>query len=268
MNYALRNRYPIENERQVKTAAAYFKKNLERFSPNDRVTAACNIEKRASELGVAVDENWVTNYSRALKVGADYSPDFNRSMEMRKQACVTHKVQVAIGDKKVNAAELVNGIIKSASELAPIATLEAVKEFDKVANLQHHYDTMIPDPYMTVFGGFTNPEYDAVKLAGSATNYDLIRASRDKDAMEKVAEVMGKGFAAGFAREPLRSIEKLGESEKIVIDEIVRGLKRGAGKGKGMPGGMRRNKNEGECAAGGPGKGQGGGQGKGMNRNG
>ena len=69
-----------------------------------------------------------------------------------------------------------------------------------------------------------------------------------------------------------------GELDKIAEesdDELIsrmarlgRGLKRGAGKGKGMPGGLRRNKNEEECEAGGPGKGEGGGQGGGVNRKG
>jgi len=221
MHYALRNRYPIESDRQVKTACEYFRKNLSRFAPNERVEAACNIEKRAAELSVPVREDWVTNYSRALKAGSGYSPDFNRSMEMRKQACATHRVQVTLGDKKADAVSLVTGLIEKSASLQPIEALRAIIEFDKLANLEHHYDTTIPDPYMTVFGGYTNPEYDAVKLAGSATNYDLVRASRDKGAMEKVASAFGKGFAAGFAREPLGAIEKLGPIERVALGETL-----------------------------------------------
>ena len=42
--------------------------------------------------------------------------------------------------------------------------------------------------------------------------------------------------------------------------------KDGTKKGKGVPGGGRKNKNTGGCKAGGPGKGQGGGRGSGANR--
>lgn len=45
-----------------------------------------------------------------------------------------------------------------------------------------------------------------------------------------------------------------------------RGQKVGAGKGRGIPGGMRRNKNVGPGTSSGPGYGQGGGRGKGRNR--
>ena len=44
------------------------------------------------------------------------------------------------------------------------------------------------------------------------------------------------------------------------------GTKSGSRKGKGMPGGGRRNQNTGGCKKGGPGGGQGQGQGKGTGR--
>lgn len=66
-------------------------------------------------------------------------------------------------------------------------------------------------------------------------------------------------------------MNKMAESDDEVVSRMARlgrGLRQGAGKGKGMPGGMRRNMNTGGCAAGGPGKSQGGGRGKGQNRQG
>lgn len=44
------------------------------------------------------------------------------------------------------------------------------------------------------------------------------------------------------------------------------GQKKGAGGGRGLPGGGRRNINTKPCPKGGPGKGQGGGRGGGKNR--
>jgi len=221
MHYALRNRYPIETDRQVKTACVYFKKNLSRFSPNDRVEAACNIEKRASDLSVPLSEDWVTNYSRVLKAGAAVSPDFNRSMDMRKQACATHKVNVTVGGSKVDGAGVVEALTKRASGLRPIEVLWAIQEFDKLANLESHYDTLIADPFMTVFGGFVNSEYDAVKVAGSKTGYDVVRASRSPEALEKVAVVMGKGFANNFTKDPIGAVSGLGATERSLLGETI-----------------------------------------------
>lgn len=221
MHYALKNRYPIETDRQVKTACAYFKKNLSRFSPNDRVGAACNIEKRAAELSVPLSEDWVTNYSRAMKPGAGYSPDFNRSMGMRKTACETHRVQVQVGDKKVNGHEVIENLTKQASELQPLEVFRALQEFDKLANLEHHYDSIVPDPYMTVFGGYTAPEYDAVKVAGDVTDYELVRHSRTANSLEKIAQTMGKSFSTSFAKNPIAAIEGLNAIEKATVDNTL-----------------------------------------------
>lgn len=221
MHYALRNRYPIETDRQVKTACEYFRKNLSRFAPNERVEAACNIEKRASELSVPISDDWVTNYSRVMKPEASYSPDFNRSMAMRKQACVTHGVRVQLGDKKTDAVNLVDGLIKKAAEISPIETLKAVQEFDKMANLEYHYDTLVPDPYMTVYGGYQNAEWDAVKVAGDKTNYQLVRASRTPQALEKVASKFGKGFSSGFAKDPLKAAEGLKDWERVALGQLI-----------------------------------------------
>lgn len=52
----------------------------------------------------------------------------------------------------------------------------------------------------------------------------------------------------------------------FVPDKMRMGMKKGAGKGKGMPGGMRRNMNKGPCILKGPGYGKGAGKGKGMGR--
>lgn len=221
MHYALKNRYPIETDRQVKTACAYFQKNLHRFSPNDRVVAACSIEKRAEELSVPLDESWVTNYSRVMKPGASYSPDFERSMGMRKEACLTFGVQVDVSGKKVTGSDVVESLVKTASERSPIETMKAVEEFDKLANLESHYDTRILDPYMTVFGSLRDPEWDAEKVAGSKTQYDVIRASRTPETLEKVAKVMGKGFADQFAKEPLKALVGLKAAERAAIGEVL-----------------------------------------------
>jgi hypothetical protein len=48
----------------------------------------------------------------------------------------------------------------------------------------------------------------------------------------------------------------------------TKGSKNGAGKGKGMPGGGRRNANTGGCSKGGSGYSKGGGRGKGTGRKG
>ena len=61
MHYAIpaKKKYPIETADQVKTAAAYFDKYLESFHPAERATIASAMEKRASDLGVFINNDWL-----------------------------------------------------------------------------------------------------------------------------------------------------------------------------------------------------------------
>lgn len=72
--------------------------------------------------------------------------------------------------------------------------------------------------------------------------------------MDNIVEV---AFAMGFLSK---------EAKKKEEDVIRYGRMTGAGKGKGMPGGGRRNKNVETCPTGGPGKAKGKGRGKGAGR--
>jgi hypothetical protein len=65
MRYAIDGKYPVETKEQLEKTATYFDKFLPRFHPKDRIKIASVMSKRASELGVCLDRDWVNNYSRA-----------------------------------------------------------------------------------------------------------------------------------------------------------------------------------------------------------
>ena len=221
MHYVLKDQYPIETEEHVKTAVDYFDKYLKRFSPVERVTAAVNIEKRATVLNMPLERGWITNYSRMFKDGAAISPDFDRNIKLRKEACISGNIQIEIGDKKIDAVELLDKIATLKSNGEAIKLIEALTEFDKQANLQYHYDNRIVDPILTVFGSLVNPEYDAVKIAEDLTNYDVVRISRDSTKIEKLAEMFSSKFAEKFKQDPVQAVSLLGAPAKKLFVETV-----------------------------------------------
>jgi len=221
MKYALDNQFPIETEEQLEKAAEYFDKYLLRFSPDQRATAAVEIDKRASELGVNIHKPWIVNYTRMTK-SASLSPDFESAMKMRKEACIRHNVTIQAGKDNINAEAFIDGITKRAFQVDPKDTMNMLVEFDKKAGMEYLYDTEIVDPIITVFGSLNNPEFDAMKLAGDATQYDLVRASRDHEKMASITEKFGDEFASNFKQNPITSIAKLVSVEKEVLSEIAK----------------------------------------------
>ena len=223
MQYVLDRRYPIETEEQLVKAAEYFDKNISRFSPEDRIKIAGRLDKRSAELGVNLDSgrDWIINYTRMDK-SASLSPDFKSSMNMRKEACIRRKVEILAGNDKISAESFVDGIMKCAANVTPKELMLAVFDFDKKAGLEYLYDREILDPVLTVFGSLNNPEFDAVKIAGDATQYDLVRASRDHEKLSSLKEKFGEEFTTKFKSNPIKSIEKLGSVEKEILSSITK----------------------------------------------
>lgn len=220
MHYALRNKYPIEDSSMLKLAVEYFDKYLTRFDPADRALVAHSMEKRAAELGVNLDRSWVTNYSRMIKKASEYSPDFAAHMKSRKELCKT--AQVTISGKKHSAVEVLDKLAAKKNEMPPVMMVAAIDNFDKLANINPHYDTRIADPIMTVYGSVTNPEYDRVKIATGLYDYDVIRASRNKETMEKVASIMGDEIADDMRGNPIETIEAMDPSEQEATINIIK----------------------------------------------
>ena len=227
MRYALDGKYPIETAAQLIKAAEYFDKNLPRFHPDERVKIASSIDNRANELKVNVDRGWITNYTRMEKT-ASISPSFENSMKMRKEACIRHRISLPGMEVTKEAkykclpCEIIKGIVKEASSMSPKDLLNVVAEFDKRAGIEYLYDQQILDPYITVFGDLNNPEFDAIKVAGDATHYDVIRASRDQEKIAAVKDKLGDGFASKFQDNPISAINELGSPEKTVLSVIMR----------------------------------------------
>lgn len=218
MRYAIDGKYPIETKDQLSKTAAYFDKYLVRFHPTDRVKIASTMEKRASELGVCLDNSWIKNYSRAVSESPAVSPDFKSNLEMRKHAC--NGVKLGNGS---SASEFIDKIFDLSKTATPYKVVDLIFDFDKLANLEYQWDKSIVDPVMTVFGSMNNPEYDAVKVAGELTNYKVKRLASDPQEVAKLASTMGKGFQAEFIKDPIGSVNNLGSMEKIAFSKTFEG---------------------------------------------
>ena len=212
MRYVIDGKYPIETKDQLTKTAAYFDKYLVRFHPKDRVKIAATMEKRASELGVYLDNGWVKNYSRAFTKEAQISPDFNKNIEMRKHA--SNGKSFKYNENTVNAGDLLEKIAVQIKDRRTYDVVDALFEFDKMAGIEYQWDKTIVDPVMTVFGSLNNPEYDAVKVAGDVTDYKLKKLASDEKEVIKIASVMGKDFQNSFMKDPITTVQNLKPMEK------------------------------------------------------
>ena len=216
MNYALpsQKKYPIETVEQIKTASEYFSKYITNFHPAERAAIAFNMEKRAGDLGVNLNKEWVSNYARR---GTQYSPDFELHMQMRKEACAGKSV--SIGGKKFNACEVLEKVASRKISTSPKDMADLLYDFDKKAGLTALYDHAIRDPLYTVYGSNNNPDFD--KLADSDSVMEVKRASQREGFIKKIAAAFGDGFAADLKRNPEPIFKSMPAPEKQIITEMA-----------------------------------------------
>lgn len=225
MHYALKGSYPIETEEQFKTACDYFNKYINKFQPVERTVIAHNLEKRANDLDEVIEYDWINNYSRLTKHGSGYSPDFERNLKLRKEACAVEDLNVKLNENDVNAVEVLNKIASSKNAVSPKDMVELISEFDKVAGLEPLYDDRIYDPIFTVYGSNYNSDYDRVKVAQEVSNNDIIRAGKDKEFIKKMLNIFGKDFADNFSKHPIEIFSSMPDPEKDLIISKIKEIK-------------------------------------------
>jgi hypothetical protein len=226
MHFALENKYPIETEGHVKTAVEYFDKNLTRFTPEARVKIAFNVSRRIDHFGLDIDRPWISNYSRALEKTASFSPDFKTNMKARIELAKVANAMFTIGDKSYPVYQAVESFMSkcASGDVSPGEAVDFITEVDKCANFAYHYDKRIGDPFMTVFGCQSNPDYDLEKTASCGTSKKHVgRALKKKAVMTKLAETFGDSFAQDFASSPDSIYNSMPAPEKQLITEILQG---------------------------------------------
>ena len=219
MKFALRDKYPIDTKDQLVKAAEYFDSYLTKMAPSDRMTIATNMEKQASVLRVNLDRDWIYNYSRPFIKCATLSPEFGKSIQMRKQACLGRIKKV--NGTSLNLCDMLTQIEKTAKLVSPIKIMKALEAFDKFAELEYAYDNTINDPAMSVFGSVEDPMYDSEEIANGITDYDAINASRESGYVQGVSDAFGQQMANSFTANPVQTIQAMTPIEQGLAANII-----------------------------------------------
>lgn len=212
----LRDKYPVNTVEQVKTASDYFESNITAFDPLERVLITSRLEKKASEFGLNLDRDYIKVYSRPMHKEATESPVVAANAEERKDFAKSKGVDnVKITGKDFKYADMVDKVVKSDADM--ITKTKSIAQLDKVAGLDAFYDKGLQDPVSMFSSCPFNQEYDAVKIAGDMTNYDLARMP-----IEKVASCMGEDFASDFTKDRCHAVYSLGVGDKEKFLNLMR----------------------------------------------
>jgi len=213
---ALPGRYPLDDYKQVKTAATYFNEYQCRFSPAERHEYCKNLVKRASQLGIKLN-NDIRKYG-----SASYAPyhEFAAAIDVRHQALTdpyAHK--------------LLDKLAEARPYLHPDRFCATLEEFDKVAGLDHLWDRHVFDPYFSTYGFEKTAEDKLEEFADvignlRVTGPQLELASRASN--KSLRAMFGDDFADEFWKDPVAIYKSMPREQKIIIINMAQEAENGS----------------------------------------
>jgi len=198
--FALGERYPLDSYEQVKTAAVYFQEFGKHFSPEDRHEYCVNLVKRASELSIEVSPD-VQRYGSET-----YAPEeeIKAAFDIRRNFLLDEVEKLVLTELE-----------EKRAMLEPDLFCTALEEFDKLAGLNYHYDSHIPDAYYSTYGVKEAEEYSFINGNDMVTEKGLIRFG--KTMHKSLSSSFGSDFAEEFRKDPVGIFKSLPLSQKKMI---------------------------------------------------
>lgn len=211
---ALADRYPLDTQEQVKTAADYFDSYGPQFTPKERREYCWNLAKRAAELKVELSQKAAFRKYAAEGFGTEVS------MEIRKRR-----------DLLKAGSQLISTLAKIAESrhgLGPEKFAALLEAFDSQAGFDPIHGKFLRDPYAATYeedplkktagdGYRWSDEKTGLQLSGK----ELTKAADEKH--QKIAAFFGPTVADQLKKHGSQIFESLPSDVKIVIARIAHG---------------------------------------------
>lgn len=194
-------RFPIDSYGDVLEADRWFNDHGETLHPEDRRELCTKLAQRADEIGCKV-----TDYVRKY-AGVGYAPDG----EVR--VAVSTRMQYFSDDSPER--DMLNGLMDKYAHVPPDVFCEAVRQFDEVTGLDHHWDDGVYDPWYTTYG-FTKEAEWSFSTHGSKINEEQLRQVANAS-FPMIREKFGEEMANSLKKQPVQIFDSLPLDTKRII---------------------------------------------------
>lgn len=197
-------RYPLDRYDQVKEASAYFDEWSGRMDPAHRREFSVNLVKRAHQLRIkASDEaEKLASATYASPAELDIALDARRS--------------IILSDEHLG---ILDKIAEQRVSLEPTAYAELLGQFDKLAEIDGHYDRFIPDPYTSTFG-VQKEAADSIVVGNDYMTVPQLKRLA-KVGLSTVKHRFGHELADEFVKDPVSVFNSLPLDQKKTMMRMV-----------------------------------------------
>jgi len=169
--FALKGKYPIGTEIELKKAASFFEKNYNKLDINDKLEFIANVQERAKELNVSLSKTAIDKYASLSK--NSFNEDFYNNVQVRKSY---------LKDSEQEIKTAYDELISRADELGPLDSAYVLEEIDKTASLNGTYGKGIFDPLFSTLG---QEKLAGREIDGTFVSYDQLK-SLDSGALTSI----------------------------------------------------------------------------------
>lgn len=215
------SKYPLDSYDQVKTADAWFGQYANHLTPSQRREFAMNFMKRASELDIRTNNEDLRRYGTStLASEAEIKAAFDAR---RLEVAHNSDALALLGQVEKVARTRIWREADTVVELSPEQICDVIEEFDKVAGINYHYDS-VPDPFYTVFGfdkaaagkkDNDDPAWSDQIANDYVTSEDLHRLAQI--GAFSVKTTFGADFQEEFLKDPVGMYQSLPRTQKKML---------------------------------------------------
>lgn len=199
-------KYPINTEKLVKTAAAYFRENWKQIEPAWRNQMADNITKKAADMEVEIgvdDAEFLEKYATG------------RYSNVLKVAISERKSALQNDDMAVRTLDL---LFEKRASMEPSRFAQSLETFDRMHGLNDYWDATIIDPYQATFGGI--PIEKPIYVQGHAVYRDKIAALASDEKVLKMH--FNPDFVTEFQKNPIENFQLLASPDQQLMLSLMK----------------------------------------------
>ncbi len=215
--YALGDKYPLDDYRQVKTAAAYFDEYSPQFTPEERREFCTNLVKRAESMEIPLSDTVRKYGSDSFAPHEEVKVAFNA-----RRTLLDDQVQIGVLNQLERiCCEMYKEASPYKDNVDPETACTALSEFDKQNGLHFLYDRDVPDPFYSVFGfqkEASDEDYSWLEANDYVTGNQLIELAKS---FKSIRGNFGEDFAKEFQKDPVGVFKSMPTPQKKVLARMA-----------------------------------------------